>query len=97
MLESFDANSGVFTTLKTDNITIAVIGPKPVSPTFKTAVKVQEVNVGQPLKWTLPEVEEGYAGPVTVNISSEALLDGHITLDTATMELLYDGSTIGVP
>lgn len=58
-LESIDNNSGVFSTLKTDTLTIVVLEPQATLATFLEELSVQVITSGQQVEWRLPPIDEG--------------------------------------
>ena len=73
-MESFDTNSSVQSTLKTDQIIINVVDIiYPTStdltvstsqtssdlPYFTSELELQHLTLGEPFEWELPDIEEG--------------------------------------
>ena len=55
VLESFDLNSSVKSALKTDLIVIKVLN----LPHFTSDLEMQQLTLGVPFEWDLPDIEEG--------------------------------------
>ena len=76
ILESFDQNSSVKSTLKTDYITIIVSDDLPY---FTTDLELQNLVVGESFEWDLPDIEEGSVPLSEVLVEPDAAIYNQIS------------------
>ena len=90
ILQSFDQNSSVKSTLKTDQITIIVTGYSPLS--FTSDLELQNLTLGVPYEWELPGIKEGSFPLIEVIVEPDAAIQQSISFSTSQNKFYFDGS-----
>lgn len=94
VLESFDQNGAVMSTLKTDSVTIRVVAEVEIEVPhsfFPAGFEVAILVANKPSDWTLPEVDPGNNEVFGLEISAETPLAGSITFKSSTWTVNFSG------
>ena len=89
-IESYDALSPVGSTLKTDKIVIK-IEERVIAPSLSQQLEIVELTPDEPKEWTLPEIDLGTYGLVSVKVTMPSSLTNVLKFDEDTQTFTFEG------
>ena len=92
ILESFDRNGGVFSTLKTDIITVTIVAVTTVVKQTKIPDQVLVIISGEKTDWTLPKASSSEESAVVVKF--DPFIASYLQFSEEKMTISYNGTVI---